>query len=63
MVLICWLATKVNPSSEKALINIVAPPPDGIRWLVTSVAWVGSVGLVVVVVVLALVSRSDRGHP
>ncbi len=57
VVLICWLATKVNPSSEKALINIVAPPPDGIRWLVTSVAWVGSVGLVVVVVVLALVSR------
>ena len=57
VVLICWLATKVNSSSEKALINIVAPPPDGIKWLVTSVAWVGSVGLVVAVVVLALVSR------
>ena len=57
VVLICWLATKVNPSSEKALISIVAPPPDGIKWLVTSVAWVGSVGLVVAVVVLALVSR------
>jgi len=57
VVLICWLATKVNPSSEKALINIVTPPPDGIKWLVTSVAWVGSVGLVVAVVVLALVSR------
>jgi uncharacterized membrane protein YbhN (UPF0104 family) len=57
VVLVCWLATRVNPSSEKALIAILASPPDGIKWLVTSVAWVGSVGLIVAVVVLALVSR------
>jgi uncharacterized membrane protein YbhN (UPF0104 family) len=57
VVLVCWLATRINPSSEKALIAILASPPDGIKWLVTSVAWVGSVGLIVAVVVLALVSR------
>ena len=57
VVVICWLATRVNPSSEKALISAVTPVPEGIKWLVTSVAWVGSVGLVVVVVALALISR------
>ncbi len=57
VVVLCWLATRVNPSSEKALIDVVTPAPDGIKWLVTSLAWVGSFGLVAVVVVLALVSR------
>jgi uncharacterized membrane protein YbhN (UPF0104 family) len=57
IILVCWLATKVNPSSERAVIDIVAPPPDGIRWLVTTVWWVGSIGLSLAVVVLALVSR------
>lgn len=55
--LVCWLATGVNPSSERALIHIVSPPPDGLRWLVTSVWWIGSIGLSIVVIVLALVSR------
>ena len=54
---VCWLATRLNPSSEKALIAAVTPPPDGIKWLVTQPGWIGSLGLLVVVVVLALVSR------
>lgn len=57
VVVICWLATRVNPSSEKALISAVSPVPEGIKWIVTSVAWGGSIGLVVVVVALALISR------
>ena len=54
---LCWLATRVNPSSEKSLIGVVTPVPEGIKWLVTSLAWIGSLGLLVTVVVLALVSR------
>ena len=57
VILLCWLATRVNPSSEKALVNVVTPVPDGLSWLVTSVGWIGSFGLVAVIVVLALVSR------
>lgn len=57
VIVLCWLATKVNSSSERAIIHALTPPPDGIRWLVTSVWWIGSVGLTVAVVVLALVSR------
>ncbi len=54
---VSWLATRLNPSSEKALIAAVTPIPEGIKWVVTSLAWIGSLGLLVVVVVLALVSR------
>ena len=57
VILLCWFATKVNPSSEKALIGVVTPAPDGLDWLVHD----GQVGrvvrLVAVVIILALVSR------
>lgn len=57
VIVLCWLATRVNPSSERAVIRALTPPPDGVRWLVTSVWWIGSVGLIVAVVVLALVAK------
>ncbi len=57
VIVVCWLATRVNSSSERTIIHALTPPPDGIRWLVTSVWWIGSVGLTIAVVVLALVSR------
>ena len=57
VVTICWVGSQVNSSSEKALIHAVTPAPDGIRWLVTTVDWVGSIGLIAVVVLLAVVSR------
>ena len=57
VILLCWLATRVNPSSERALIQVLTPPPDGVRWLVTSIWWIGSFGLIVAVAVLALVSH------
>jgi len=57
VILLCWLATRVNPSSERAVVRALTPPPDGVRWLVTSVWWIGSFGLIVTVVVLALVAK------
>ncbi len=57
VIVVCWLATRVNSSSERTVIHALTPPPDGIRWLVTSVWWLGSLGLTVAVVVLALISR------
>jgi len=57
LILICWLATRVNSSGERTIVHALTPPPDGIRWLVDSVWWIGSFGLIAVVVILALVSR------
>jgi uncharacterized membrane protein YbhN (UPF0104 family) len=57
VVLLCWLAVRVNSSSERSIVHALTPAPNGIRWLVTSVWWIGSFGLIATVVVLALVSR------
>ena len=57
VVLLCWLATQVNPSSEKAVVNAVTPVPNGLSWLVTSVGWIGSLGLVTVAIILAIISK------
>ena len=57
VMVLCLLATQVNPSSEKVSLDVVTPVPEGVKWLVTTVSWVGSVGLLAAVVVRALVSR------
>src|SRR5664280_2199426 len=57
VIVVCWLATRLNPSSERSLINVLTPPPDGVRWVVTSVWWIASFGLIALVAGLALVSR------
>jgi uncharacterized membrane protein YbhN (UPF0104 family) len=57
VVVICAFAIRVNPSSEKAVVNALTPVPNGMIWLVTTAGWLSSLGLVTVVAVLALVSR------
>ncbi len=55
--LVCWLATKANSNSEHTIATTLSSPPDGIRWLVSTIWWVASVGTIALVAVLALVSR------
>jgi len=57
VVILCWLATRVNSSSEHTIASVLSSAPNGIRWLVTTIWWVGSVGLIVVVGVLALLAK------
>ena len=57
VIVLCLVASKVNPSSEKAVVHAVTPLPNGVTWLVTAIGWIGSLGLVAVVITLALVSR------
>jgi uncharacterized membrane protein YbhN (UPF0104 family) len=56
-VLVCWLATKANSNTEHTIATTLSSPPDGIRWLVSTIWWVASVGTIALVAVLALVSR------
>jgi uncharacterized membrane protein YbhN (UPF0104 family) len=56
-VLVCWLATKANSNTEHAIATTLSSPPDGIRWLVSTIWWVASLGTIGLVAVLALVSR------
>ena len=57
VVLVGWLATRANSDAEKTIATTMAAAPDGIRWLVTLIWWAGSIGVIVLVALLALVSR------
>ena len=45
---------RANSAAELAVAHALNPPPDAIRWLVTSLFWLGSVGVVVLLAVLGL---------
>ena len=57
VVLVCWLIVKANSNAEHTIATTLASPPNGIRWLVSVIWWVTSVGIIVLVVGLALLSR------
>jgi hypothetical protein len=45
---------RANSAAELWLVHALNPPPAAIRWLVTSVFWLGSVGVVVLLVIVGL---------
>jgi glycosyltransferase 2 family protein len=45
---------RANSAAELWLVHALNPPPEAIRWLVTSIFWLGSVGVIVLLVVLGL---------
>jgi hypothetical protein len=45
---------RANSAAEVAIVHALNPPPTAIRWLVTTLFWVGSVGVVAGLAVLAL---------
>jgi uncharacterized membrane protein YbhN (UPF0104 family) len=53
----CWLVTTVPAHPQTAIAKFLTPPPDGVRWLVSAAWWLGSVGVIVVLGLLALLSR------
>ncbi len=53
----CLLVIRYNSRIDQAITQVIHPPPQSITWLVTVVYQVGSFGVVIVVVGLALVAR------
>ena len=45
---------QANSAAELSVVHALNPPPTGISWLVTSVFWLGSVGVIVLLVILGL---------
>jgi len=56
-VLCCWLISGTPSTPQLAVLHFLTPPPEGVRWLVTVVWWLGSVGVIVALGVIALLSR------
>ena len=47
-------AMKANSAAELSIVRAVHPPPAAISWLVTSVFWLGSAGVSVLLVIVGL---------
>src|SRR5262249_27804212 len=45
---------KTNSAAELGIVHAVPPPPAAISWLVTTVFWLGSAGVSVLLVVIGL---------
>jgi uncharacterized membrane protein YbhN (UPF0104 family) len=56
-VLLCWIFTHANSNAEHQIATTMASPPNGIRWLVTTIWWVASFGVIAMIAVLALANR------
>jgi uncharacterized membrane protein YbhN (UPF0104 family) len=56
-VLVCWLGVKASSHTEHAVAKFLSPPPNGVSWLVTTVWWGGTAGVIAVLGVLALFTR------
>lgn len=57
VVLVCWLANRAGSHQEHVIATTMASPPNGIRWLITLIWWVGSIGIIGLTAALALASR------
>jgi glycosyltransferase 2 family protein len=45
---------QANSAAELTVVHVLNPPPAAVRWLVTSVFWLGSVGVIALLVILGL---------
>jgi uncharacterized membrane protein YbhN (UPF0104 family) len=56
-ILVCWLVVAANSKAEDTIAKVLSSAPNGLSWLITTIWWAGTVGAVVLLLVVALVSR------
>ena len=54
---VCWLGTKTNSDLEHTIATTLGSPPNGVRWLITSIWWITSLGVVAIIALMTLMSR------
>ncbi len=54
---VCWLGTKTNSGLEHTVSATLGSPPNGVRWLISSIWWIASLGVIAVIAVMTLMSR------
>jgi hypothetical protein len=45
---------RANSAAELSIVRVLHPPPAAISWLVTSVFWLGSAGVIMLLVIVGL---------
>ena len=53
-------AIRVGVSLDRHLVDALVPPPEGLQWLISALWFMGSLGVTLVLVGLALLSRRSR---
>ena len=54
MVAVSIPVMRANSAVELSIVHALTPPPTAIKWLITSVFWLGSAGLTVLLVIVGL---------
>jgi glycosyltransferase 2 family protein len=54
LVVICVPLVQANTSVEIHVSELLTPPPNGVRWLITALWFVGSIGVIVALVLIGL---------
>ncbi len=54
LVVVCIPLVQANTSVEIHLTELLTPPPTGVRWLITALWFLGSVGVIVTLVLIGL---------
>ena len=54
VVLVSIPVMRANSAAELSIVRAVHPPPAAISWLVTSVFWLGSAGVIVLLAIVGL---------
>ena len=57
VVLIGLAITHLDPPEEHTILHFISPPPNGVRWLVTTIYFLGSFGLIVILAAVAFLSH------
>ncbi|HXW31881.1 MAG TPA: hypothetical protein VEJ21_02225, partial [Acidimicrobiales bacterium] len=55
-ILCCWLISYAPASAQTVVVHVATSVPTGVKWCVSVIWWIGTVGTVVVLGVLALLS-------
>ena len=58
--LLCWVAVRAGVHVEVDIVSAISSPPEGIKWVVTSLFWAGTVGLAMAAVALFALARRWR---
>ena len=61
-VLVSIPVMRANSAAELTIVRAVYPPPAAISWLVTTVFWLGSAGVIALLVIVGLLVPRSGGQ-
>jgi len=54
---LCWIVVGSGINLDRSFVNAISPPPNGLRWVVDVLFWMGSAGMGTLLLLLMLLDR------